>query len=283
MIPDNTHIKSVDLKVRDLNKSLYFYSYLLGFYEKRISEFEAELLTNPGNHYLIKLIEDKAAIFPERNNTGLFHIAMRFPGRKELARIFIRLFEQKQKFRGFSDHLVSEAIYLSDPDGNGIELYADKPRSEWKWNDGQIEMDTLPLDLSIITKELDDKEIWNGIHPETDIGHIHLKVSKLVFADMFYNRILGFNISSNLYPGALFLAANGYHHHIGANVWQSRNGTTPPENSLGLLSFAIKIPDKNYISQLEKTLEIENLLIQKSDDGSLLVKDFDNIKIRLTL
>lgn len=282
-IPANTHIKNVDLKVKDLERSLHFYSYLLGMKESSIKEREVELHSDQANSYLIKLIEDKTAVFSDKSKTGLYHVAIRFPDRKELARVFLRLFEHKHKFQGFSDHLVSEAIYLADPDGNGIELYADKPRSEWKWTNGEIEMDTLPLDLSTITKELNDKDTWNGIHPEADIGHIHLKVSNLTFADMFYNRILGFSVTSNSYPGALFLAADGYHHHIGANVWQSRGSTSPAENSLGLISYSIAIPDKNYISQLEKTCKEEGLLISNSDDGSVLVKDFDNIKIRLTL
>jgi catechol 2,3-dioxygenase len=283
MIPDNTHIKSVELKVKDLDRSLHFYSYLMGMIESTSGSSEAHLYSNKSNQHLVRLIEDKNALYPERKNTGLFHVAFRFPNRKELARVFLRLFENNYKFQGFSDHLVSEAIYLADPDDNGIELYADKPKQEWKWNNGQIEMDTLPLDLSSITKELNDKEQWSGIHPDTDIGHVHLKVSKLVFADMFYNHILRLKVTSNSYPGALFLAADGYHHHIGANVWQSRNGTSPPENSLGLLSYTIGIPDKNYLAQLEKTFKAEGLLINKSDDESLLVKDFDNIKIHLTL
>lgn len=282
-IPENTFIRSVDLKVKDLLRSLHFYSYLLGLKQSSANEKETLLYANPDGAYLIRLTEDKNAAYSDKKHTGLFHIAIRFPNRKELARVFIRLFEHKYKFQGFSDHQVSEAIYLSDPDGNGVELYTDKPRTEWEWNNGQIEMDTLPLDLSVITRELANNESWSGIHPDTDIGHIHLKVSSLSFADMFYGRILGFNVTSRAYPGALFLAADNYHHHIGTNVWQSRNGSAPPENSLGLESFTIKIPGKGYIEILEKTMADEDLLIKNPNDESLLVKDFDNIKIRLTL
>jgi len=283
MIPDNTLIKSVDLRVKNLQRSIHFYSYLLGLKDKKVSENEIEFHSGSDKPYLIKVAEDSNAKLPSRNNTGLFHLAIRLPDRKELARVFLRLFEHKYKFQGFSDHLVSESVYLADPDENGVELYADKPKSEWQWQAGQVVMDTLPLDLSVITKGLDDKEIWQGIHPNTDIGHIHLKVSNLSFADMFYSRIMDFNVTNSSYNGALFLAANGYHHHIGANVWQSRNGTPPPENTIGLISYTIGIPDKNYHLDIEKSLVNEGLLLEKLNDGSLMVKDFDNIKIHLTL
>ncbi len=283
MISDNTHIQSVDLKVKDLEKGLHFYSDLLGLIPVKISGREAELYSSTNKPYLIKLYEDKNALFPSSKNTGLFHTALCLPSRKELARVFLRLFENKYKFGGFSDHLVSESIYLSDPDENGIELYADRPEEEWKFENGQFVMDTLPLDLSVITKELGNNEVWTGIHPDTSIGHIHLKVSNLTFADMFYNMILGFSVTNSSYSGALFLAAGGYHHHIGANVWSTRNGTPPPGNSIGLISYTINVSEEKYLAETEKKLEAEGLIIEKNDKNSLLVKDFDNIKIRLTL
>ncbi|HJY64723.1 MAG TPA: VOC family protein [Ignavibacteria bacterium] len=283
MLPNNTHIQSVDLRVKDLEKSIHFYSYLLGLIDRKVSDNEIEFYSDTGKPYLIKVSEQKDAKYPARNNTGLFHTAIRLPNRKELARVFLRLFEHKYKFHGFSDHLVSESIYLADPDENGVELYADKSKTKWEWLSGQIIMDTLPLDLSVITKEIDDKDEWHGIHKDTDIGHIHLKVSNLAFAEMFYGRLLGFNVTNSTYNGALFLAAGTYHHHIGANVWQSHNGTSPDENTMGLISFSISIPHKNYLENIEKSLFNEGLLIEKSSSGSLFVKDFDNLKIHLTL
>ncbi len=169
-IPDNTKIQSIDLRIRNLDNSLNFYSYLLGLKEiERIGS--SSFLSATGNlPYLIKLTEDKNAE-PNRNGAaGLFHLALRFRGRKELASVFMRLFDNKVKFQGFSDHLVSEAIYLSDPDGNGVELYADKPADTWIWKYGEIQMDTLSLDLSIITRKLDRSEGWHGIDPDTDLG-----------------------------------------------------------------------------------------------------------------
>ncbi|MBL8017175.1 MAG: VOC family protein, partial [Ignavibacteria bacterium] len=176
-IPGNTKIQSVDIKVRDLAGSLTFYSDNIGF--KVISQTkDTALLSASGSMpYQLKLSEVPGAVYRPEGTTGLFHIAIRLPSRKELARVFLRLFEKKVKFQGFSDHLVSEAIYLEDPDENGIELYCDRPKDEWQYKMGQVEMSTLPLNLNVLTDELDDRNVWNGIHPDTDIGHIHLSVS----------------------------------------------------------------------------------------------------------
>jgi catechol 2,3-dioxygenase len=283
-IPDNTIIQSADLSVSDLGKSLEFYSSLIGFKEISREGKTVYLSANGKQPCIISVNENKTGQPPFRNNTGLYHIAIRFPDRKELAKVFMRLFENKIKFHGFSDHIVSEAIYFADPDGNGIELYIDKPKETWKWTLGQVEMDTLPLNLQVITNELDDNESINDeIHPDTKIGHIHLKVSDLFKAEKFYNHILGFNVTSSLYPGALFLSAGGYHHHIGANIWSSRNGAPPPENSLGLKSFTINIPDENFIKAVEEKSKNSGVETGKHNNGKIFLHDFDNNKIILTL
>lgn len=282
-IPDNTKIQSIDLRVRDLETSLNFYSHLLGFKEIERKGNNSFLSASGDYPYLIKLVEDKNAKPKPPRTTGLYHLAIRFPSRKELARVFLRLFDNKIKFQGFSDHLVSEAIYLSDPDGNGIELYVDKPRETWKWKSGQIQMETLPLDLSVLTNELDDREIWNGIHPDTDIGHIHLSVSNLFKAEQVYNEVIGFNITNSSYPGALFFSAGRYHHHIGTNIWSTRNGNPPLENSLGLISFTIKIPDKDFLKSIEYRAKDLNIFIESKDENNIYIQDFDKNKIKLTL
>ncbi len=217
-IPDNTKIQSVDLKVKDLKTSLNFYSHLMGFKIISQNETSAMLSANRSLPYILQLHEDKNSIHKPYGSTGLFHIAISLPNRKELARVFLRMFENKVKFQGFSDHLVSEAVYLEDPDENGVELYCDRPREEWQYKMGQVEMATLPLNLNILTNELDDRNVWNGIHPYTDIGHIHLSVSDIKKAQNFYSILLGLNVTNSTYPGAMFFSAGGYHHHIGANV-----------------------------------------------------------------
>ena len=146
-------------------------------------------------------------------------------------------------------------------------------------------MATLPLDLSVLTNELDDRDVWNGVHPKTDIGHIHLNVSSLFKAEKIYNDIIGFNITSSLYPGALFLSAGGYHHHVGVNTWQSKNGTPPPENVAGLISFTIKIDNAEYLKQIKSRAEAAGLTIlpvnEDNSDG-ITILDFDKAKIHLT-
>lgn len=282
-IPNDTKIKSVDLKIKNLADSLNFYSSLIGLKVIEQKDNTAYLSATGSYPYLISLHEDKNAISRPRGTTGLFHTAIRLSNRKELARVFLSLFDNKVKFQGFSDHLVSEAIYLSDPDENGVELYADRPRSEWKWNMGQIEMATLPLDLTVLTSELDDRDVWNGIHPDTDIGHIHLNVSNLNKAQEVYSLLLGFNITTASYQGALFLSAGGYHHHIGTNIWSSRNGKPAPENSVGLTQFTIQAPNEEYLKNIQQNAEESKLLLESFDGNSLSLLDFDKIKIKLTL
>ena len=282
-IPDNTNIQSIDLRVRDLESSLHFYSHLLGFKILEKKENYASLSATGNAPYIIKLVEDKTAKFTHRDNTGLYHVAIKLPSRKELARVFLRLFDNDVKFHGFSDHLVSEAIYLADPDENGVELYIDKPREQWVWRKGEVQMSSLPLDLSVITNELDDKGVWNGIHPDTVIGHIHLKVSDLLKAEKFYSNLLGFNVTTASYPGALFMSAGGYHHHIGANIWHSKKGAPPPENAIGLIGYTIHIPDKKYLEEIVKSAKESNLFVELNGDSNYVIKDFDSNKIKLTL
>lgn len=280
-IPDNTKIQSIDLRVRDLKTSLDFYSGQLGFKEIERRNDVSFLSANGNYPYLIKLVEDKSAPVRIKGTTGLYHIAILFPDRKELARVFLRLFNANQKFQGFSDHLVSEAIYLSDPDGNGIELYADKLRDTWIWKNREVVMDSLPLDLSLITNELDDREVWNVIHPDTTLGHIHLNVSDLRKAEEFYNEVIRMNISNYSYPGARFFAAGDYHHHIGTNTWLTNKKLTRNENSLGMISFTIKSSDTDFLNELkDKIKESEYELVSDNEEG-ISIKDADGNLVKI--
>lgn len=276
-IPDETKIQSVDLRIKDLDASLYLYNELLGFKIIEKTKDQALLSANGNLPYMIKLIEDKNALPVIKNTPGLYHVAFRFKNRKELGRVFMRLFKNNTKFQAFSDHLVSEAIYLLDPDGIGIELYADKPKDEWIWEYGQLVMDTLPLDISLITAELDDPEVWNGIDAETVIGHVHLKVSDLLKSEIFCNRILGFNVTLTTYPGALFFSAGGYHHHMATNIWFSKNNRITDDIRLGLIEITFKIPDEEYVKMISVKAEEDGLLLEKFNENnkSIVLKDFD--------
>ncbi|MDZ4711679.1 MAG: VOC family protein [bacterium] len=277
-IPDTAKIQSADLRVRDLQTMFEFYTGIIGLKEIERTDDSSFLSANSNYPYLLKLTEDKNAPVRIRGTAGLFHVAYKFHNRKELARVFMRLFDHKVKFQGFSDHIVSEAIYLADPEGNGIELYADRPENEWIWQFGQIQMDTLPLDLSKVTNELDDKDVWKGIHPETFLGHIHLNVSDLNEAERFYNELLGFKISNNLIPGGLFMAAGNYHHHIGANTWMNDKRLKADSNAAGLTGFAISGVDSDYKNELEKFPKGAKII---TDNDVLRIRDHDGIEVSL--
>ena len=281
IIPDNTKLQSIDLRVRDLEVSLEFYIYQLGFKVIERIDNTALISADGKNPYLFKLIEDKSAPVRMKGTTGLYHIAILFPDRKELARVFLRLFNNKMKFQGFSDHLVSEAIYLADPDGNGIELYTDKPRESWIWKNGEVVMDSLPLDLSVITNEISDRDEWNGIHHDATLGHIHLNVSDLRKAEEFYNEILRLNISNYSYPGAKFFSAGGYHHHIAANTWMTNRKITPNDRSLGLISYTLKLNDADFLEQIKNNLSGSEFEIKEEREGEITLKDADGIPVNI--
>jgi catechol 2,3-dioxygenase len=165
------------------------------------------------------------------------------PDRAELARSLQRVAGAGWRLTGASDHLVSEALYLQDPEGNGIEIYRDRPREEWRRNGDELAMATLPLDLESVLGELDPSERQtNGMPGGTTMGHVHLQVADIPAAERFYNRALGLDVMVRSYPGALFLAAGGYHHHIGLNTWQSEGAPPPPEGSLGLDRWELVLP-----------------------------------------
>lgn len=236
-LPNETRILSVTLRVADLDRALGFYADALGL-TAQIGADGAALSADAGPA-IVRLVEDRTAVPRPARATGLYHHAIRFPSRAALATVLRRLIERRTRFQGFSDHGVSEAIYLADADGLGVELYRDRPRHEWPVDGaGGIDMVTVALDLDDLLTE--SAPSWPGIAAETDIGHIHLHVSDLRRAEAFYSDLLGFSVMQRSYPGALFVAAGGYHHHIGLNTWA---GTArPPANAVGLMATRIGLP-----------------------------------------
>ncbi|MGA9407483.1 MAG: VOC family protein [Bacteroidota bacterium] len=282
-LPDQTHIGYVHLQVSNLERSLGFYETLVGM-KRAIDAGSTVVLSASGKSpYHILLTEYPGARPKPARSTGLYHVAIRFPNRRELAKVFRRLYLNNTSFQGFSDHLVSEAIYLADPDGNGVELYADRPRAEWKMEEDQVQMATLPLDMQSLLGELTEGDA-DIIDSNTDIGHVHLHVSDLHAADEFYHRLLGFDVTQRSYPGALFLSAGGYHHHIGVNTWAGRGVPSPPSDSAGLLSFGIYVPDQQAMQNIAQRLEEygAGFEIQQHDvlhHEILRVKSPDNMSI----
>jgi catechol 2,3-dioxygenase len=266
-----------------------FYADILGFEPVDEDGRILELFSDIDGEPLVTIEElPNAAPRPEFS-TGLYHVAFLMPTRKELARILARLAEKRYPLQGFADHGVSDAIYLADPDGNGIELYADKPRDEWPKKNGTIEMFTHPLDLENLLSEITgDTPAWEGIHPETTIGHIHLQVSDLSKSGPFYHDNLGYDIVQKSFPGALFVSTGGYHHHIGLNTWNSRGASAPPDGSVGMVRFSVETADLITLRHLQvqflhKGVQFEEIPSENNSMPALMVHDPDGIEIQIVV
>ena len=206
------------------------------------------------------------------NRSGLYHFAVLTPSRLALARSLRRMIEAGVSIGG-GDHLVSEAIYLSDPDGNGIEVYRDRPRSTWAYEHGQIKMDTLPLDYRGILAELDgDQSAWTGLDPATVLGHMHLHVGDLAAAGKFYTEVVGLDFMVNYGGSALFFSAGGYHHHLGVNTWAGVGAPPPPPDSVGLRYFEIQLANAQERANLLDRLQAGGVTYEVRD-RDLFVRD----------
>lgn len=275
MHPD-TRMGPVHLTVADLKQSLNFYSNLLGLKILQ-SQRGTTWLSADGSHPLLALTLLPDAKPRPLNSAGLYHFAILVPGRYDLARALHHLLDLRYPLQGASDHLVSEAIYLADPDGNGIEIYADRPRSDWQWQEGQLLMTTEALDLDLLLAELGRGRItWEGLHPGTRIGHVHLQVGNLENAEHFYREILGFALTTRYGTEAIFLAAGGYHHHLGLNTWAGRGVPPAPSDARGLRYLTICVPNETELALVASRLERNDWMFQQKP-GLLSLRDpFNN-------
>ena len=271
-LPASTHIGSVHLTVADLDAQQTFYERALGL-EVLEGEGQTVRLGPPDGPVILELTGNPDAPRRPHGTTGLFHFAVLVPGRADLGQALRRVGEAGWRFTGASDHLVSEALYLNDPEGNGIEIYRDRPRDEWPRNDeGVIQMATLPLDLDGVLGEVDG----TGPAPErmpagTHIGHMHLQVANLSDAEAFYSGALGFDVMVRTYPGALFVSAGGYHHHIGLNTWESAGGSPPPEGSTGLRSFEVVFPSREEADRVAAQARAAGAEVSTSDGAAIVL------------
>jgi catechol 2,3-dioxygenase len=243
---------AVRLAVADLDGARDFYRDAIGLSELDSPDEMVRLGTN--GDALIELVGEPGAPPRPRGTSGLFHLAIVVPTRADLARAIQRVAQAGRRLTGASDHLVSEALYLNDPEGNGIELYRDRPRDEWPVRDGVLQMDTLPLDLDGVLGELRREDADAGMPSGTRMGHVHLNVGDLAAAEAFYSGALGFDVMVRGYPGALFVSAGGYHHHLGLNTWAGEGAPPPPAGSLGLRQFAIELPGPDQLAVEEGRL-----------------------------
>jgi catechol 2,3-dioxygenase len=263
-IDPGTSMGAVRLTVADLEGVRDFYRDAIGLSVLEPGDGIVRLGTDA--EALVELVGDPDAPPRPQGTSGLFHLAIVVPSRADLARALQRVAEAGWRLTGASEHLVSEALYLNDPEGNGIELYRDRPRDEWPVRDGQLQMDTLPLDLEGVLGELRREDAGAGMPAGTRIGHVHLNIGDLNPAEAFYSGALGFDVTVRGYPGALFVSAGGYHHHVGLNTWAGEGAPPPPEGSRGLRQFEIRLPGADQLTAEEDRLREAGFKPVREDD-----------------
>lgn len=275
-IHPDTKIGVVYLTISDFNRSLPYYQEQIGLKLLRREGDKAYL--GAGKAEILRLQERPEAALSSssaggqpRRTTGLYHFAILVPSRLALARTLRHLLETETRIDGASDHLVSEALYLSDPDGNGIEIYRDRPRHEWPLLNGQLQMDSRPFDGQSVLGELHgDHHVWDGLPADTTIGHIHLHVSHLEAAETFYTQVLGFGLIMRYGPSAAFVSAGGYHHHIGLNTWAGVGAPPPPPGAVGLNWYEILLPDEQALADTAVRLQKAHIPTDPYENGLFL-------------
>lgn len=271
-IDSRTTVGTVALTVRDLTRSLKFYQNTIGLKVHNQHDKVAHLGT--GGDDLLILHENPIAK-RYRSVTGLYHYALLVPSQAALAQVLAHFAKTQTPLQGLSDHYVSEAIYLADPDGNGIEIYRDRPRETWEFTDNNaLNMGTVAMDVDDVLGALEEQNpVFDGLHPDTVMGHVHLHVDSLPQAEAFYQDILGFDIMIRLGGVASFASAGGYHHHLGLNTWAGVGAPPPPEDAVGLRWYQIVLPDESALQETLTRLDNANITVTKQD-GGYFVRDF---------
>jgi catechol 2,3-dioxygenase len=275
---DSIALTEVTLRVADLARAQAFYQDVLGF-ACQAGPAGTAALGPPDSASALVVLEAAPEAPPRaRGTASLFHVAFLYPDRPSLARVLRRLTDLGAPI-GSADHGVSEALYLSDPEGNGIELYVDRPRDAWPTADaeGQVSMFTEALDLPSLLAQA--RQPGPLLPPDTRIGHIHLSVADLGTAERFYADGLGFGVTQRDYPGALFMARDGYHHHIGANIWRSRQPARP--GALGLSRFTVAFRRAGDFDAAVRAVGAARAA--ESDVAYAEAQDLDGIGLRLAL
>ncbi|WP_174733222.1 VOC family protein [Mesobacillus harenae] len=272
-----TFVGQVNLKVQNIERSIAFYKEVIGFKVLEQSERTANL-TADGKTTLLSMEQPDDVVPKKGRTTGLYHFALLLPRRSDLAKI-VQHFVEIGVQLGSSDHLVSEALYLSDPDGNGIEIYVDRDPSEWNWNKGEVEMTVDPLNFADLLS-YGKQQSWKGLPSETVMGHIHLHVSELKKTEEFYIKGLGFEIVNRYGTQALFISDGKYHHHIGLNTWNGVGTASPPPNSAGLESFTLMLLSEDKKNKIIAQLKAIGAFISE-ENGFVFTTDPSGNRIRL--
>ena len=274
-----TRLGHVHLTVGSLENEVAFYQEVLGFRLQRRDGDSASL--GAGKEDLLRLTERPGARRAQRT-TGLCHLCVSVPSRLELAQLLRRIADTRTPVQGLVDHRTAEAIYLADPEGNGIELDSDRPRAQWPTPAEMLRLGNAPLDAEGLEAELAAVPgARAGLPPETTIGHVHLHVADLTAARAFYHGVLGFDQMMELPGQAGFVSAGGYHHHVAYNIWAGAGAPPPPEGALGLRYFTVRLPNEQALSQVVARVRAANLPLEETAAG-LLVCDPSRNAVLLT-
>lgn len=278
------HIQRVDLRVRDLGAALSFYRDVVGLEVVDQEDSSARLGSSGGPAFLT--LDSEGVTEPaDPGATGLFHTAIRFPTRPSLGDALARLAEARLAISA-GDHLVSEALYTDDPDGNGVELYWDRPEEEWPApRPGMlVPMATLPVDLDdLLAERTDRRAVGGSAPPGTDVGHVHLQVSDVETTTGFYTEVLGLDLTADLGGQAGFFSSNGYHHNIGANSWRSRGSKPASRESAGLERVVFAVSEPRELEALRARLHGMELEVPGGTAAGLQVHDPDGIELHFTV
>jgi catechol 2,3-dioxygenase len=279
-LPEATRLGRVRLQVADLARSLAFYERVLGL---RVADRDATsaTLTSVGDDRVLVELLEKAGVRPmtQRGRLGLYHFAILLPDRPALGR-FVKHLADTGTRAGAGDHLVSEAFYLTDPDGLGIEIYADRPRDTWRRVGRELMMATDPVDVRSLVDAAGDTP-WTGMPAGTVMGHVHLHVGDIARASAFYSDALGFDRIVWSYPQALFMGAGGYHHHLGANTWAGPGAQSPTADDARLLEWTIELPDAASVDASAASL-IAGSFPAERDGGDVVTRDPWGTQVRVT-
>ncbi len=275
LLPADTRIARARLRVGDLGRSLAFYRDLLGL----------EVTREEGNTLTLRdllVLEERPGIArrPFRPaTTGLYHVALLVPDRRALGRALLGLRQASYPLRGMSDHAVSESLYLDDPDGNGLEIYADRPKSMWPVRDGVVQMTVDPMDVAgVVAAGREQPEPWTGLPRGTVLGHLHFTVGELEPSVVFYRDVIGFDVMMQV-PSLVAVSAGGYHHHLNLNTWAGEHAPQDSDRVAGLSGWELRVPEEGARRALRERLQAAKAL--ETTSNGCTARDPDAVAVKV--